>query len=279
MQFRNQYFIGFFSEGDFDGVNREGDEDHEHVIDDVSVNPIYGDMSDPAFIPMDWIQSPGDKPTSLTMKSVTNPNYETTLEVGAQRERTASNPIYQTTVDFEGENPLYETGAGFSRSATSSADVNPLYEPGPAGSLHGGSGGMPADLNPLYQSAAESYSNQCDANPLYEGTSDVSPLYESTGEEPRYGGLNSGEVRRRVDSRSKKEGRQHRKEDELPIMDGACVNWAGHDDDDDGLGMINRGADITVNELYGSVEQPHTTPLESETEAPPVPPSQHVKRS
>ena len=269
-----------FSEGDFDGVNREDDEDHDHVTDDVSVNPLYGDVLDPAFIPMGWIQSPGDEPTSTTMKSVTNPNYETTLEVGAQRQRAASNPIYQTTTQFEEENPLYETGAGFPQSAVSSADVNPLYEPGPAGSVHGG---IPADLNPLYQSA-ESYSNRCDINPLYEGTSSASPLNESTAEEPRYGGLNNGEVRRRVDSRSKKEGRQRRKEDELPIMDGAFVNWADHDDDDDdddddGLGVINRGADITVNELYGSVEQPHSTPLESETEAPPVPPRQHVKRS
>lgn len=144
-----KYFTGSLVGSDFDGANMEGDEDPDHVAEDISVNPLYGDMSNPDVIAMDWIQSSGDRPTSLTMKSVTNPNYESTIEVGAQRERVASNPIYQTTAEYEGENPLYETGAGVSEREISNADVNPLYEPGPV--VRGGSGGM-ADLNPLYQS-------------------------------------------------------------------------------------------------------------------------------
>jgi len=257
---------------DFDGANIEGDEDPDHVAEDISVNPLYGDMSNPDVIAMDWIQSSGDRPTSLTMKSVTNPNYESTIEGGAQRERVASNPIYQTTAEYEGENPLYETGAGVSERGISNADVNPLYEPGPV--VRGGSGGM-ADLNPLYQSTA-SYHSQSDVNPLYEGASDVIPLYESAAadEEPSFD-LNRGKVRRRVDSRSKKDGKQ-RKEDELPIMEGASMYWSGHDE---ALGVINRGADVTFNELYGSVEQPDSSPLECEPEAPPVPPRQHPKHS
>lgn len=232
------------------------DDDGDHVTEDVSVNPIYG-HSDPDSIPLDLIQSPGDRPTSMTMKSINNPNYESTLTIGAQREKAASNPIYQTAADFEEENQLYETGDGGPERGISNVDMNPLYEAGPAGSVGGGSGSL-ADLNPLYQSAV-SYRSQSDFNPLYEGASDVSPLYESA-EQQSYD-ANSGKVRRRVDSRSKRD-------DEIPIMDG-----------DDGLGVTNRGADITFNELYGSVEQTNTSLLESEPEAPPVPPRLHAKRS
>ena len=255
LQNNNPYLTGLFI--DFDGGNEDGDH--------VSANPIYdvGDM------PMGWSQSPGDRPTSMTITSVTNPNYESTLEGGAERERVASNPIYQTATEYEEQNPLYETGGSVPEKGCSHADVNPLYEPGPVGNTHGGSGGM-ADSKPLYQSAT-SFDIQSDINPtinhLYEGTSDASPLYESatTAEQP-----NRGKLRRRVDSRTKRA-------DELPIIDGA---WAGDDgDDDDGLGVSNKGADITVNELYGSVEQPHFSPFESEPDAPPVPPRQHTKRS
>lgn len=238
------------------------DEDGDHVTDHVSANPVY-DMSDPGLIAMDWFHSPaGDRPTSLTMKSVTNPNYESTLEVGGERERVDSIPVYQTTAEYEQENPLYETGASVPERGISSADVNPLYEPGPVR----GEPGNIADMNPLYQSSA-SYRSQSDLNPLYEGTSDVSPLFESAND--------SGKVRRRLDSRSKREGKQ-REEGELPIMDGASAYWAGPEDD--GLGITNRGADVTLNELYGSVEQPHSSPLQSEPAAPPVPLRQYAKR-
>lgn len=233
----------------------------EHDGDHVSVNPIYGHSSDPDSVPLDVFQSPGDRPTSMTMKSINNPNYESTLTIGAQREKAVSNPIYQTA-DFEQENPLYETGAGGPERGTSNVDLNPLYEAGPAGSVSGGSGNL-ADLNPLYQSAA-SYPGQSDFNPLYEGASDVSPLYESA-ERQSYD-ANTGKVRRRVDSRSKKEEKQC-KEDEIPIVH------------DDGLGITNRGVDITFNELYGSVEQTNSSLLESEPEAPPVPQRLHAKRS
>lgn len=237
-----------------------GDDDGDHVTEDVAVNPIYGHSSNPDPIPLDLIQYPGDRPTSMTMKSVTNPNYESTLTIGAQRE----------TVEFEEENPLYETGAGGPEGSKGiyNADMNPLYEAGPAGSVSGGSGSL-ADLNPLYQSAI-SYHSQSDYNPLYEGASDVSPLYESaaaaSGEENYEP---NGKVRRRVDSRSKREGKQC-KDDELPMMD----------EEDDELGVANRGVDVTFNELYGSVEQTNSSgSLGDEPEAPPLPPRQHVKRS
>lgn len=45
------------------------------------------------------------------------------------------------------------------------------------------------------------------------------------------------------------------------------------------LGVSNMGADITFNELYGNVEQPHSSPHEGEPDVPPVPPRQHAKRS
>ena len=215
------------------------DDDGDHVTEDVSVNPIYGHSSDPDSIPLNLIQSTGERPTSVAMKSVNNPNYESTLTIGAQREKTASNPLYQTAVDFEEQNPLYETGAEGPDRRISNVDMNPLYEAGPAGSVSGGSGSL-ADLNPLYQSAV-SYRSQSDFNPLYEGVSDVSPLYESA--ERQSHDANSGKVRRRVDSRSKRE-------DEVPIMDGANSYWRRNDD---GIGVTNSGADITFNELYGSV--------------------------
>lgn len=222
------------------------------MTEDVSVNPIYdiGDM------PMDSLQPPGDQPTSLTMKSLTNPNYECTLDVGVQRERVASNPIY-------------ETGGGVPDRGSSHADMNPLYESGPVVSTSGKSGSV-ADSNPLYQSAT-SYRSQSDFNPLYEGTSDVSRLFDSatTTEEPK-----GGSLRRRVDSRSKREGKEGR-EDELPIIDAECTG----NDDSDGLGISNMGADVTFNELYGNVEQPHSSPHESEPDVPPIPPRQHAKRS
>lgn len=252
---------------EFDDVS-VADDDGDHVTEDVSVNPIYGHTSDPDSIPLDMIQSPGDRPTSMTMKSINNPNYESTLTIGDQREKAANNPIYQT----EQENPLYETGAGKPEREISNVDINPLYEPGPAGSVSGGSGNL-ANLNPLYQSAV-SYRSQSEFNPLYEGASDVSPLYESA-ERPS-SDAKSGKVRRRVDSRSKKEGKQ-RKEDELPIIDGESSNW--HTNDDDGIGVGNRGADVTFNELYGSVEQTDSSLQENEPETPPVPPRVHVKRS
>ena len=254
-----------FSEKEFDEVSA-ADDDGDHVTEDVSVNPIYGHSSDPDSFPLDLIQSPGDRPTSMTMKSINNPNYESTLTIGDQREKAASNPIYQ----IEQENPLYETGAGEPERGISNVDINPLYEPGPAGSVSGSEN--LANLNPLYQSAV-SYRSQSDFNPLYEGSSDVSPLYESA-ERPS-GDAKSGKVRRRVDSRSKKDDK--RKEDELPIIDGESSNWQANDDD--GLGVSNRGADITFNELYGSVEQTDSSPKENEPEAPPVPPRVHVKRS
>lgn len=262
-----------FSEKEFDEVS-VADDDGDHVTEDVSVNPIYGHSSDPDSIPLDLIQSPGDRPTSMTMKSINNPNYESTLTIGAQREKAASNPIYQTANEFEQENPLYETGAGEPERGISNVDVNPLYEPGPAGSVGGGSGSL-ADLNPLYQSAV-SYRSQSDFNPLYEGASDVSPLYESA--ERQSHDPESGKVRRRVDSRSKKEDKQC-KEDELPIIGGESSYWHRNDNGDDGLGVINRGADVTFNELYGSVEQTDTSLQDSDPEAPPVPPRLHAKRS
>ena len=202
------------------------------------------------------------------MKSVNNPNYESTLTIGAQREKSASNPIYQTANEFEQENPLYETGPGEADRRIFNVDVNPLYEPGPGGIVSGGSGNL-ADLNPLYQSAV-SYRSQSDFNPLYEGASDVSPLYESAERKSRE--EKSGKVRRRGDSRSKKE-------DELPIIDGESSCWHRSDDDDDGLGVSNRGADITFNELYGSVGQTGSTLQDNDPEAPPIPPRVHVKRS
>ena len=222
------------------------------MTEDVSVNPIYdiGDM------PMDSLHPSGDRPTSPTMKSLTNPNYECTLDVGVQRERVASNPIY-------------ETGGVVPDRGSSHADVNPLYESGPVVSTSAKSGSV-ADSNPLYQSAT-SYRSQSDLNPLYEGTSDVSPLVDSaTTAEVAKG----GSLRRRVDSRSKREGKEGR-EDELPIIDAV---WTGNDDSD-GLGVSNMGADITFNELYGNVEQPHSSPHEGEPDVPPVPPRQHAKRS
>lgn len=260
-----------FSEKEFDDVS-EADGDGDHVTEDVSVNPIYGHLSDPDSIPLDLIQSPGDKPTSMTMKSINNPNYESTLTLCAQREKVASNPIYQTANDIEQDNPLYETGAGEAERGISNVDINPLYEPGPAGSVSGGSGNL-ADLNPLYQSAV-SYRSQNDFNPLYEGASDVSPLYESAEWPSR--DAKSGKVRRRVDSRSKKEDKQCM-EDELPIIDGEASYWDTNDDG--GLGVSNRGADITFNELYGSVGQTDSSLQENDPEAPPVPPRVHVKRS
>lgn len=259
----NVYLRLFFAAGNM--------ADHDHVTEDVSLNPIYGDMSYPDSLPLDSVQLPADKPTSLTMKSVTNPNYETTLEVGAQRERVASNPIYQTTAEFEGENPLYETSAGLEESVIYSANANPLYEAGPARSDYEGSGGM-ADLNPGYQSTA-SYHSHSDVNPLYEGTSDVSPLYESAAETAQEAsrGLNKD----KVDSRSKRKGRLH-KEDELLVRDEMSTNLAGHDVGD-GLGVFNRGADVTENELYGSANQPLSSPLESEPDVRPVLPRQFTK--
>ena len=248
------------------------DDDGDHVTEDVSINPIYGHSSDPDSIPLDLIQSPGDRPTSMTMKAINNPNYERTLAIGAQREKEASNPLYQTANELEQENPLYETGAGEAERRISNVDINPLYEPGPVGSVSGGSGNL-ADLNPLYQSAV-SYRSQSDYNPLYESASDVSPLYESAERPSR--DPKSVKVRRRVDSRSRKEDKQC-KEDELPIVDGESSYW--HSNDDDGLGVSNMGADITINELYGSVGQTDSSLQENDPEAPPVPPGVHVKRS
>ena len=190
------------------------------------------------------------------MKSLTNPNYECTLDVGVQRERVASNPIY-------------ETGGVVPDRGSSHADVNPLYESGPVVSTSAKSGSV-ADSNPLYQSAT-SYRSQSDLNPLYEGTSDVSPLVDSATTAEVAKGRS---LRRRVDSRSKREGKEGR-EDELPIIDAV---WTGNDDSD-GLGVSNMGADITFNELYGNVEQPHSSPHEGEPDVPPVPPRQHAKRS
>jgi len=258
-----------FPEKEFDDVS--DDDDGDHVTGDVSVNPIYGHSSDPDSIPLDWIQSPGDRPKSMTMKSINNPNYESTLTIGAQREKAASNPIYQTANDFEQENPLYETGAGQSKRVSergiANVDVNPLYEPGPARSVSEGSGKL-ADFNPLYQSAV-SYRSQSDFNPLYEGASDVRPLYESAEEQSR--DEKRGTVRRRGDSRSKNE-------DEVPIIDGDSSD-CHRSDDVDGLGVSNRGADITFNELYESFGQTDTSRQENDPEAPPVPPRVHVKRS
>lgn len=56
------------------------------------------------------------------------------------------------------------------------------------------------------------------------------------------------------------------------------TNLAGHDVGD-GLGVFNRGADVTENELYGSANQPLSSPLESEPDAPPVLPRQFTKWS
>ena len=243
---------------------------------DVSVNPIYGHSSDPDSIPLDWIQSPADRPKSMTMKSINNPNYESSLTIGAPREKAASNPIYQTANVFEQENPLYETGAGQSERVPervpergiANVDVNPLYEPGPAGRVSEGSGKL-ADFNPLYQSAV-SYRSQSDFNPLYEGASDVRPLYESAEEQSR--DEKRGTLRRRGDSRSKKE-------DEVPIIDEDSSDWHRSDDDVDGLGVSNRGADITFNELYESFGQTDTSLQEKDPEAPRVPPRVHVKRT
>ena len=238
----------------------------------VSVNPIYGHSSDPDSISLDLVQFPIDKPTSMTMKSINNPNYESMLTIGASREKAASNPLYQIANDIEQENPLYEPGPGEAERGISNVDMNPLYEPGPVGSVSGGSGNL-ADLNPLYQSAV-SYPSQSDFNPLYEGASDVSPLYESAERPSR--DAKTGKVRRRVDSRSKKEDKQC-KEDELPIIDGKSSNW--HTSDDDGLGVSNKGADVTFNELYGSVGQTYSSLQENDPEVPPAPPRVHVKRS
>ena len=256
-----------FSEKEFDDVSVANDDD-DHVTGDVSVNPIYGHSSDPDSIPLDFVQSPGDRLTSMTMKSINNPNYESTLTIGDLCEKAAGNPIYQA----EQENPLYETGAGEPERGISNVDINPLYEPGPARSVSGGSGNL-ASLNPLYQSTV-SYRSQSEFNPLYEGASDVSPLYESA--EWPSSDAKSGKVRRRVDSRSKKEDKQC-KEDELPIIDGESSNW--HTNDDDGLGVSNRGADITFNELYGSVGPTDSSLQENEPEVPPVLPRAHIKRS
>jgi len=240
------------------------------VTEEVSVNPIYGHSSDPDSIPLDLVQSPGNKPTSMTMKSVNNPNYESTLTIGAPRKKAASNPLYQTANDIEQENPLYETRPREAERGISNVGINPLYEPGPIGSVSEGSGNM-ADLNPLYQSAV---SYQSDFNPLYECASDVSPLYESVERPSR--DAKSGIVRRRVDSRSKKEDKQC-KEDELPIIDGESSDW--HINDDHGLGVSNKGADVTFNELYGSAGQIDSSLQENDPEVPPVPPRVQVKRS
>ena len=97
------------------------------------------------------------------------------------------------------------------------------------------------------------------------------PLYESAEEQSR--DEKRGTLRRRGDSRSKKE-------DEVPIIDGGSSDWHRSDDDDvDGLGVSNRGADITFNELYESFGQTDTSLQENDPEAPPVPPRVHVKRS
>ena len=227
--------------------------------DDVSVNPIYGDFSNPDSTQLDLVQSPGDRPTSMTMKSINNPNYESTLTLKSQHDKRASNPIYQAATELEQQNPLYEAGAGGADRGISNVDVNPLYEAGPVGSASGGSGSL-ADMNPLYQSAI-SYHSQCDFNPLYEGATDVSPLYEAAA--PAVG-------KQSHDTKSSKARRRAKD-------DNASSSWPK--DDEDGLGVVNRGADVTFNELYGSVEQTRSSPLGTEPDAPPVPPRQHAKRS
>lgn len=226
-----------------DRVDDEGNYTEDHV----SLNPIYGHLSNPDSTPLDVVQSPGNRPTSMTIKSVNNPNYENTLTLRTDYDKRTSNPIYQTATELD--NPLYNTDA----------DINPLYEAGPSGSVSRGSGSL-ADMNPLYQSAT-SYRSQCDFNPLYESSSDVSPLYEAAV--PAAEKKNS-KARRRADSRTKKE-------DKVPIMDNAPSCWST--EDEDGLGVSNRGVDVTFNELYGSVEQTSSSPTENEPGATPLPPS------
>lgn len=251
----NQNLLFFLSVSSFLIENVDGVDDEENQAEDhVSLNPIYGHMSNPDSTPSDVVQSSEDRAKSMTIKSVNNPNYESTLTLTAEYDKRASNPVYQTATELERDNPLYDT----------SADINPLYEAGPSGSVSGGSGSL-ADMNPLYQSAI-SYRSQCDFNPLYEGSSDVSPLNEvavSAAEKK------NSKARRRADSRTKKE-------DKVPIMDNASFCWLK--DEEDGLGVSNRGVDVTFNELYGGVEQSSSSPIGTEANVPPLPPRQHAKR-
>ena len=80
-----------------DGVDDEENQAEDHV----SLNPIYGHMSNPDSIPSDVVQSSEDRAKSMTIKSVNNPNYESTLTLTAEYDKRASNPIYQTATELE----------------------------------------------------------------------------------------------------------------------------------------------------------------------------------
>ena len=165
---------------------------------DVSVNPLYGDMSEARAILMDVIQSPGQRPSSPTISSVTNPNYETVLEVQAGDKRVAVNPIYESPEENEGK---FMTRV--MEDSITHADINPLYEPGPVDARSGRVESCDtANSVPLY------FPKESSANPLYEVTSIKSPLRGLIAERTEKPYSDATCVRRRSDSQGTRKDRE-----------------------------------------------------------------------
>lgn len=215
------------NQGDFnDGLNMGNDEEHgDHVTSALQLD--------------DWIPFREQRPNSLTVSSVNNPNYETVLEVQTRDERVARNPIYQSAAKYEGR-----PGAKELEQKLYHNDINPLYELGPVLSTSAGSGGQ------LSQ-------DESGLNPLYETTSVLNPLYESaavTTKEPD-SDSKPGIIRRRSDSRAKRGTKQ------------------GKEESFDHGSEEKEGADIGENASYGSEKFPFSTPNGVEPNTPPLPPA------
>lgn len=172
-------------------VDVKDDEGHG----DVSINPQHGDMSEAGAILMKEIQSPRQRPSSPTICSVSNPNYETVLVVQAGDKRVATNPIYESGGGNEGKLMTRVV-----EDSITQADINPLYETGPVVTRSGRVESCDtANSVPLHHSC-EYFPKQSGANPLYEVTFVKSPLRGPIAERTEEPYSDATCVQRRSDS-------------------------------------------------------------------------------
>lgn len=162
---------------------------------DVSINPQHGDMSEAGAILMKEIQSPRQRPSSPTICSVSNPNYETVLVVQAGDKRVATNPIYES-----GGGNEEKLMTRVVEDSITQADINPLYETGPVVTRSGRVESCDtANSVPLHHSC-EYFPKQSGANPLYEVTFVKSPLRGPIAERTEEPYSDATCVQRRSDS-------------------------------------------------------------------------------
>ena len=208
------------------------DADQYDANDLVSMNPLYGSTP-----------SVAARPQSMTLKSITNPNYDSTVSLS--KRQSAGPSAYSEGTD----DPPYQT----------SAEMNPLYE----SSQKEPSAGALSDINPLYETSANVAPPSPEMNPLYEPSPSMSrhqidPTNWATGEAGNgFGGVNPiYEV-----AATTNPARPETPADWKPAPDrpwNAAVNEGtllSRDAEENAeRGLVNTAADFTINELYDSVD-------------------------